>query len=57
MGQIYTQPESKWEALFSGGGLGPCGPPPDPPDPNCVMAPSVNLKYDDGTLGKLVVVP
>jgi hypothetical protein len=57
IGQIHTQPESKWAALFSGGGLGPCGSPDAPPDPSCVIAPSVNLKYDDGTLGKLVVIP
>jgi hypothetical protein len=55
IGQIYTQPQSKWEALFSGGGLGSCAPPDAPT--SCVIAPSVNLKYDKGTLGKLVVIP
>jgi hypothetical protein len=53
--RIYTRPHSTLNALLDGGGLGPC-----PPDPqtgfSCVIAPSLNLRYDEGTVGKLQLI-
>jgi hypothetical protein len=52
LSQIYTQPHSFMEALLDGGGLGPCG-----TDPNtgysCIVAPSLNLRYDQGLVWTL----
>ena len=51
---IYTRPGSEWQMLFDGGGLGAC-----PPDPetgySCVIAPSLNWRYDGGWRGRLLV--
>lgn len=51
---IYTHPESEWQMLFDGGGLGAC-----PPDPetgyHCIVAPSINWRYDEGWIGTLLV--
>jgi hypothetical protein len=53
--QIYTKPDSPFEALFEGGGLGPC-----PTDPetgySCVTVPSLNLRYDEGSDGHLLLI-
>ena len=55
MSQIYTRPHTALNALLDGGGLGPC-----PADLltgfDCVMAPSLNLRYDEGTVGKLQLI-
>jgi hypothetical protein len=52
---IYTQPDSAWETLLHGGGLGPCA-----SDPrtgfSCVTAPSLNLRYDEGSVGTLSLI-
>jgi hypothetical protein len=52
LSRIYTRPNGTLSALFDGAGLGPC-----PTDPNtgfkCILAPSLNLRYDRGTVGKL----
>ena len=52
---IYTKPQSTWDLLFNGGGLGPCA-----PDPrtgyNCVIAPSFNIRYDEGSDGTLWLI-
>lgn len=52
--QIYTQPGSAWDTLFDGGGLGPCDPHPET-GYRCLIAPAVNLRYDEGTEGKLLL--
>lgn len=51
---IYTQPNSTWETLFKDGGLGPCDPHPET-GYSCVTVPSLNLRYDEGTVGTLVL--
>ena len=55
LGRVYTRPGSEWQELFDGGGLGPC-----PPDPetgySCIVTPLLNLRYDRGWRGKLLVV-
>jgi len=53
---IYTRSQSTLNALLDGGGLGLC-----PPDLlqtgfDCVIAPSLNLRYDKGTVGKLQLI-
>jgi hypothetical protein len=52
---IYTRPHSTLNSLLDGGGFGSC-----PQDPqtgfNCVTAPSLNLRYDKGTAGKLQLI-
>jgi hypothetical protein len=52
---IYTRPYSTLNALLDGGGWGLC-----PSDPQTgfdrVMAPSLNLRYDKGTVGKLQLI-
>lgn len=53
--RIYTEPFSTWDDLFDGGGLGPCDPHPETGYP-CVIAPSLNLRYDKGTVGKLWLI-
>ncbi len=53
--RIYTQPSSTWDNLFDGGGLGPCDPHPET-GYTCVMAPAVNLRYDEGTVGRLQLI-
>jgi hypothetical protein len=52
---IYTRPNSTLNALLDGGGLGPCSPDPQTGF-NCVIAPSLNLRYDEGTVGKLQLI-
>jgi hypothetical protein len=53
--RIYTRPHGTLDRLLEGGGLGPC-----PPDPktrfNCIFAPSLNLRYDQGWVGKLQLI-
>jgi hypothetical protein len=53
--RIYTKPHSTWAALFDGGGLGPCS-----PDPRtgfgCVIVPGLNLRFDQGTAGKFLLI-
>jgi hypothetical protein len=55
LSRIYTRPNSSLGLLFDGGGLGTC-----PPDPKtrfkCILAPSLNLRYDNGTVGRLELV-
>ena len=55
LSRIYTRPNSSLGLLFDGGGLGSC-----PPDPKtrfkCILAPSFNLRYDNGTVGRLELV-
>jgi len=53
--RIYTQPDSAWDALFDGGGLGPCEPHPET-GYRCVFAPALNLRYNDGTRGRLLLI-
>jgi len=53
---IYTRSQSTLNALLDGGGFGLC-----PPDLlrtgfDCVIAPSLNLRYDKGTVGKLQLI-
>src|SRR5262249_54240675 len=52
LSRIYTRPNGSLSVLFEGAGLGPC-----PTDPatgfRCILAPSLNLRYDEGTRGKL----
>ena len=50
--QIYTAPGSDLDRLLAGGGLGPCARDPQTGF-NCVIAPSLNLRYDQGTVGTL----
>jgi hypothetical protein len=53
--QVYTPPLTPGDAIVDGVGLGPC-----PPDPvthfRCVIAPSLNLRYTQGTRGTLTVL-
>jgi hypothetical protein len=55
LSRIYTRPNGSLNSLFDGAGLGPC-----PADPNtgfkCILAPSLNLRYDRGTVGKLQLI-
>lgn len=53
--QIYTRPGSKWDDLFSGGGLGPCAPQAGT-GYHCITAPALNMRYDEGTKGKLMLI-
>jgi hypothetical protein len=55
IGRVYTKPGSTWDALFDGGGLGPCDPHPQT-GYHCVIAPGLNLRYDEGTEGRLLLV-
>lgn len=52
---IYTQLSSTWDNLFDGGGLGPCDPHPET-GYRCVIVPALNLRYDEGTVGKLQLI-
>ncbi|SEF78177.1 hypothetical protein SAMN05216334_10941 [Nitrosomonas ureae] len=52
---IYTQPASRWDNLFEGGGLGTCDPHPET-EYRCVIVPALNLRYDEGTVGKLQLI-
>jgi hypothetical protein len=55
IGQILTQSQTRWNTLFDGGGLGSC---PTVPEPgyDCIIAPSLNLRFDGGTRGELILV-
>jgi len=55
IGRIYTQPGSKWDRLFSGGGLGPCDPDPGT-GYHCIVAPALNMRYDEGSRGTLLLL-
>ena len=52
LSRIYTRPNGSLQLLLNGGGLESC-----PPDQKtgfiCILAPSVNFKFDNGTVGKL----
>ena len=52
LSRVYARPNGTLSRLLEGGGLGPC-----PTDPKtgfkCVLAPSLNLRYDKGTVGKV----
>jgi hypothetical protein len=52
--QIYTKPGSKWDTLFSGGGLGPCAAQAGT-GYHCITAPALNMRYDEGTRGTLMI--
>jgi hypothetical protein len=52
---IYTQANGTWDALFDGGGLGPCDPHPET-GYRCVIAPALNLRYDEGSRGRLLLI-
>lgn len=52
---IYTQPNSTWDALFNGGGLGSCDSHPQT-GYRCVIAPALNLRYDEGSKGELLLI-
>src|SRR5262245_60809336 len=53
LSQVYTQPASRWDTLLTGGGFGP-----GTPDPttgyNSIVTPSLNLRYDQGSRGRLL---
>ena len=53
--QIYTKPGSKLDQLLSGGGMGPCAPQAGT-GYHCISAPALNLRYDEGTVGKLMLI-
>jgi hypothetical protein len=53
--QIYTQPGSRWDNLFNGGGLGPCAPQAGT-GYHCITAPALNMRYDEGTKGTLMLI-
>lgn len=53
--RVYTQPASTWDNLLDGGGLGPCDPHPAT-GYRCLIAPAVNLRYDEGAVGKLQLI-
>lgn len=53
--QIYTLPGSKWDNLFDGGGLGPCAPQAGT-GYHCITAPALNMRYDEGTRGTLMLI-
>lgn len=55
IGRIYTQPGSRWDILFDSSGLGPCDPHPETGF-RCILAPSVNLRYDEGSKVKLLLL-
>lgn len=55
LSRIYTRPHSTWDTLFEGGGLGPCAADPET-GYRCVLAPSLNLRYDEGTVGTLLLI-
>lgn len=52
---IYTQPASRWDNLFEDSGLGACDPHPET-EYRCVIVPALNLRYDEGTVGKLRLI-
>jgi hypothetical protein len=53
-GRVYANPNSMLGALITDGGYGPCAPDPSTGF-SCVVAPSVNFRYDAGR-GSLVIV-
>jgi len=55
LSNIYTRPGSSLNALLDGGGLGPCTTDPQTGF-NCIIAPSLNLRYDQGSIGKLQLI-
>jgi hypothetical protein len=52
---VYTKPGSPLDTLLDGGGLGPCAPHPET-GYRCVLAPALNLRYDEGTEGRLLLI-
>jgi hypothetical protein len=55
LSQVYTQPGSKWDNLLSGGGFGPGAPDPTT-GYNSIVTPSLNLRYDRGSRGRLMLI-
>jgi hypothetical protein len=53
--RVYTKPHSRWEALLADGGLGPCAPDPET-GYSCVNAVAINLRYDKGDNGRLLLI-
>lgn len=53
--QIYTKPASPLEALLKDGGSGPCLSDPET-GYSCVTAPALNLRYDQGSDGTLLLI-
>lgn len=55
LSRIFTKPNGPLDALVRGGGLGPCA-----SDPHtgfrCLSVPSLNLRWDGGTVGRLMLV-
>jgi hypothetical protein len=52
LSQLSAAPESRWGRLLLDGGLGPC--PADPASGDgCVRTPALNLRYDQGDIGRL----
>jgi len=56
LSHIYTKPGTRWDTLFSGGGLGPCAPQAGT-GYRCISAPALNMRYDEGTRGRLLFIP
>jgi hypothetical protein len=53
--RIYLKPQSKWEFLLDGGGLGACAPDPET-GYRCVTAPALNFRFDEGDKGQLLLI-
>lgn len=53
--QIYTEAQGALGSLIDGGGWGPCDPDPVTGH-SCVIAPAFNLRYDEGSVGRLLLV-
>ncbi len=52
--QIYTRPHSGWEALFNGGGFGPCANDPQT-GYSCILAPALNFRFF-GSVNRLLLI-
>jgi hypothetical protein len=50
---VYTQPASRWDTLLAGSGFGP-GTPDAATGYNSIVTPSLNLRYDQGSRGRLL---
>lgn len=53
--KVFTPPGSMLEELISGGGLGPCAPDPVTGYP-CVLSRAMNLRYRNGSTGRLLLL-
>ncbi len=54
LGNVYTESASEWDDLIRNGGLGECHSNMDFISYNCILAPSINLKYKNGSVGNLM---